>query len=1150
MRVIRMKEIPMKILNMHLILLLSLGVAGNAFADTFPDFARSGLHLVIETNEVNGYMSDSNHQSGAHIVYKLNGQAFTNQTGGHIQTLAEGFSGSTDKTTPWKVLTELLAAYQGDDIEKIRSLTSDPLFEQYVVSNPEGLSAYREFISRVVGMNVVLGFDDIEGFVAFVTVHLSDSSTDLLGFGFSKVGAEYRLRMCVQDELHKEAWNIFLYLQHHAVSSMLANPYADDDGDGYPNIFEWTHGSDSESSNSVPRTRFWVGSPEYSKIEWGLYKATNGYDVVLISTGTYKECDIQFKGQKLLLISAEGPEKTVIDCEGNGRGFIFNRGETPETVISGFTIKNAFGGDLGGAIYCSNSSPTFVNCIIVSNKANDGAGAGLMSSGAQFKRCRFVQNTASRGGGALCQASSNVVFENCVFMGNTADGKYAGKNGGGGLCAISNSDVSVRNCTIIDNTSDKEGGGIACSPNSVLTAHNSIVWNNHPDQLYLPGEGPELAPGDFLSGPGYEYCPWNTCPGTSWRPFCYYGYESMCVETKSWVNAPFMESGKVYRVQIAGGMYCDFSTTVRSGDLRVSKDSRYEDPSTFYIRPVTSTKGIHVGISRASAECLNTIAVLYGISVHEVKGTNALSEIAFSCVQDSFPGTGNLTNDPLLIQGDYHLAGTNSPCFDRGDFIGAPSEDIDGQARPWWDAVDIGADEYTCWPPRLGLGIGDMTNVILTAGTISNFVVSMVNTGCSPLTFSISVASCSPLFQKHIIDGNVSHPNEVRTADMNADGRMDVLGVSYQDSQMLIWSNAGNGVFSTNIIDSNFGGAWSECSADIDGDGRLDVVGAGRTVNEVAWWKNEGDGSFTKHLVATNFAGAQMVRAVKFNADDYMDILAAGEEENEIAWWENSGGNTFAKHVIAQGFGGARSFCVADVNLDGDNDVIGAAYTDDQIAWWEGDDQSNFIKHVIDSSANGAKDVLAVDFDQDADTDVLAAIQTGGELVWYENDGNENFTKNMIDNNVDGPRRVYVADIDTDGDLDVVSCLYRENSIAWWENDGTQQFRRHTINDSMSFVYDSYVSDMDGDADPDIVGCAYAGGEAAWWENDKSFATNWISCNAVTAVLKPDCITNVSVLLSAVDLGYGSVADGSVMITSNDPQARTNVVRIVVRVRQ
>ncbi len=58
-------------------------------------------------------------------------------------------------------------------------------------------------------------------------------------------------------------------------------------------------------------------------------------------------------------------------------------------------------------------------------------------------------------------------------------------------------------------------------------------------------------------------------------------------------------------------------------------------------------------------------------------------------------GTNNFLVDPLFFNeesGDYHLR-PESPCVDRGDALGAPNEDIDGNIRPKGAGVDIGAHE-------------------------------------------------------------------------------------------------------------------------------------------------------------------------------------------------------------------------------------------------------------------------------------------------------------------------------------------------------------------------------------------------------------------------------------------------------------------------
>lgn len=61
-------------------------------------------------------------------------------------------------------------------------------------------------------------------------------------------------------------------------------------------------------------------------------------------------------------------------------------------------------------------------------------------------------------------------------------------------------------------------------------------------------------------------------------------------------------------------------------------------------------------------------------------------------------GDGNINTDPLFVGGgDYHLQ-EFSPCVDAGTDAGVDT-DIDGDARPYGDGFDMGADEFA--PPCL-----------------------------------------------------------------------------------------------------------------------------------------------------------------------------------------------------------------------------------------------------------------------------------------------------------------------------------------------------------------------------------------------------------------------------------------------------------------
>jgi len=87
----------------------------------------------------------------------------------------------------------------------------------------------------------------------------------------------------------------------------------------------------------------------YPTIQQGIDAARNG-DTVLVADGTYRGIgnkDLDFLGKAITLKSENGPEYTIIDCEGSGRGLLFHSGETSGSVVSGFTIENGSpGGNL------------------------------------------------------------------------------------------------------------------------------------------------------------------------------------------------------------------------------------------------------------------------------------------------------------------------------------------------------------------------------------------------------------------------------------------------------------------------------------------------------------------------------------------------------------------------------------------------------------------------------------------------------------------------------------------------------------------------------------------------------------------------------------------------------------------------------------
>jgi hypothetical protein len=225
---------------------------------------------------------------------------------------------------------------------------------------------------------------------------------------------------------------------------------------------------------------------QYPTIQAGIDAAGEG-DTVLVADGTYTGTgnrDIDFLGKAIVVMSENGPEVTIIDCQGTHedphRGFYFTHGEGPNSVVQGFTIRGgyAYGESSqgsGGAIICWNSSPTIVGNSITGNRAElGGGGIFCYESSPQIVANRIAENVLGTygGGGGICLNYLSAP----TIRGNTITGN--GAFGGGGIhCGMYCSPDIAAN-TIAANAARRHGGGISCWVGSLATIMGNTISRN------------------------------------------------------------------------------------------------------------------------------------------------------------------------------------------------------------------------------------------------------------------------------------------------------------------------------------------------------------------------------------------------------------------------------------------------------------------------------------------------------------------------------------------------------------------------------------------------------------------------------------------------------------------------------------------------
>jgi hypothetical protein len=215
---------------------------------------------------------------------------------------------------------------------------------------------------------------------------------------------------------------------------------------------------------------------DHPTIQGGLDAASGG-DTVLVAPGVFVgggNRDLDFRGKGLTLLSEAGPEATTIDCENNGRGFLFATGETEEAVLEGFSIRNGttFGPTFGGALVCEAASPRVINCIFKDNHAPGGNGGAVFcaESSVAFVHCAFYGNRAFNLGGALFLLTSTPVIDDCTFVDNS--GIW------GGAIVLGSSVATMSRCVFKENGAIR-GAGIYLSASSLSATECSFAGNQN-----------------------------------------------------------------------------------------------------------------------------------------------------------------------------------------------------------------------------------------------------------------------------------------------------------------------------------------------------------------------------------------------------------------------------------------------------------------------------------------------------------------------------------------------------------------------------------------------------------------------------------------------------------------------------------------------
>jgi hypothetical protein len=216
-------------------------------------------------------------------------------------------------------------------------------------------------------------------------------------------------------------------------------------------------------------------------------------------------------------------------------------------------------------------------------------------------------------------------------------------------------------------------------------------------------------------------------------------------------------------------------------------------------------------------------------------------------------------------------------------------------------------DDTVYWFENLnGAGSFSSENIIWTAADGANEVIAADIDGDTDLDVIVASRYDDTVAWFENTDGNGAFSNEkvivdnaldvvdVHPADLDGDGDVDLL-YAPSDANVVNWleNTDGDGSFSdpkeiTNLVNNPV----KVFTADLNRDGRLDVLTASYFDDKIAWYvQTESFGVIDfgdQTIISTAADGAESVFAADLDGDGDTDVLSASYRDDEIAWYENT----------------------------------------------------------------------------------------------------------------------------------------------------------------------------------------------------------------------------------------------------------------------
>lgn len=264
----------------------------------------------------------------------------------------------------------------------------------------------------------------------------------------------------------------------------------------------------------------------------------------------------------------------------------------------------------------------------------------------------------------------------------------------------------------------------------------------------------------------------------------------------------------------------------------------------------------------------------------------------------------------------------------------------------------------------------------------------------------------------------------IAAADFNGDGHPDIVARTL--NQVVVARVSAGGTFQSLSVIYTGSALTDVASADVNRDGKADVIVAESNPDSIVVLLSNGDGTFDSPVISPVSVEVSDVSIADLTGDETIDVAVRSAEQQALALYAGDGAGSFSL-LASRSLSSAPTVVEAgDIDRDGNEDyILGYADAPYEISFGRGDGTFDSPVPLGFVTAGAARIVLG-DLDADGDREILIPHFAADTLTVVVNDGNRTFASPAVYDTFTvpaesgNPSDLVVAEVNGDDHVDVV----------------------------------------------------------------------------------------------------------------------------------